>query len=151
MQQGAKVPWTASFVPTDTQSIAVTARRIGNNERATATLQWNQVKSYLPASKQALVLTGTLDINRVDPTSGALVATWAMPQADLDQICSAPPPVLAGGPGSVGNARGNTASAMAASSSFAVASPQPRGLVQRKLTPAEAAVKIRAATPLTGS
>jgi hypothetical protein len=153
MQQGQAVPWTASFVPTDTQSIAITARRIGNNERATATLQWNQVKSYLPASKQALVLTGTLDINRVDPYSGALVATWAMPQSDLDQICSAPPPVLPGGSNSLAQAKGATASAaMAAPAGFAVAAPkQQRGIVQRKLTPAEAAAKTSGARPLTGS
>jgi len=74
-----------------------------------------------------------------------------MPQADLDQICSAPPPVLPGGPGSLAHSSGNAASAMAASSSLAVAGVRHRGLVQRKLTPAEAAAKISRATPLTGS
>ncbi|HXC23246.1 MAG TPA: hypothetical protein VNU28_01565 [Solirubrobacteraceae bacterium] len=152
MQQGQAVPWQASFVPSDTQPIAITARRIGNNERASATLQWNQVKSYLPPSKQALVLTGTLDINRVDPYSGALVTTWAMAQSDLDQICSAPPPVLPGGANSLALARGATPSAMSATAGFATVAPkQQRGIVQRKLTPAEAAAKISNAKPLTGS
>ena len=153
-QQGQNVPWTAQFVPTDTQPITVTARRVGNNERVTATLQWNQVKSYLPANKQALVLTGKLDIDRVDPTyTGALVTTWKMPKADLDQICSAPPPTLPNGqPQSLAQASGATSAfAMPAGKNLAAVAPKQHGIVQHKLTPAEAAAKVRGLQPLTGS
>lgn len=151
-QQAKDLPWTASFVPTDTQPITVTARRVGNNERVTATLQWNQVKSYLPANKQALVLTGTLDVDRVNPTyTGALVTTWKMPKADLDQICAAPPPVLPTGQGaSFAQAQG-AASALAMPSTMGVVAAKPRGIVQRKLTPAEAAAKTRGLAPIPGS
>jgi hypothetical protein len=156
-QQASGVPWTAQFVPTDTQPITVTARRIGNNERVTATLQWNQVKSYLPASKQALVLTGKLDLDRVNPAyTGALVTTWHMPQADLDQICNSAPPVLPNGPppslaqGQSAMAQGATngmAMPAAASVSKVAKAQKQRGLVQRKLTPAEAEAKTKGLQP----
>ncbi len=150
MQQGSAVPWTASFVPSDTQPIAITARRIGNNERSTATLQWNQVKSYLPPAKQALVVTGKLDINRLDPYSGARIVTWAMQKADMDVICAAAPAPLPGGPGSYAQAESATAALAMPGGQGGVASKR-RGIVQRKLTPAEAAAKTRGLAPITGS
>jgi len=91
---GNNVPWTASFVPTDSQTVAIVARRVGANDRVNGTLPWIQVKSYLPEAKRTLTLNGTLTVDSTDVSTGGLVA-FAMTPDMVTAQCNAPAPILA--------------------------------------------------------
>jgi hypothetical protein len=92
-KSGTNVPWTATFVPTDGQMVAIVARRLGGNDRVNGTLPWIQVKSYLPEAKRSLMLTGTLTMDTTDVSTGGLVAFEMTPDM-VNAQCNAPAPIL---------------------------------------------------------
>jgi hypothetical protein len=146
LRQQGNVAWQASFAPPDTQSVVVTARRVGGNDRSTATLQWNQVKSYLPADKRTIVVSGTLAMDQAD-SKGSRITTYRMAAADVDAICAQAPPVMQSGYTAM-DAPGPGLKPSASSAAAKAPARARRGIVQREVSAQQALAIMNSQQPV---